>query len=409
MLRKVGLRAASTWWGNVPQGPLDPIIGITEMFTKDPNPEKINLGAGAYRDDNGKPFVLPSVKQAEALIASRNPDKEYIPIAGIKLFTENAVKLAFGQNGSDFNDGNYSSVQSISGTGALRLAAEYIARFLPAKKVHLPGPTWGNHIPILKHAGVAVGTYTYYNPAGCDLNFEGMVNDIKKIPAGECILLHACAHNPTGVDPSKEQWKELSQVIKEQGLLVFFDMAYQGFASGDIDKDAYAVRQFVKDGHKILLAQSFAKNMGLYGERCGAFSVMSDTAAEAAAVESQIKIIIRAMYSNPPFGGARIASEILTNQDLYNQWLIDVKLMADRIIDMRAQLTDELTSLGSSLDWSHINNQIGMFCYSGLKPEQVDKLKEESIYLTRDGRISIAGVTSKNVKKLAQGMHNVTK
>jgi len=224
------------------------------------------------------------------------------------------------------------------------------------------------------------------------------------------ILLHACAHNPTGVDPKPEQWKELSKLIKEKNLFPFFDMAYQGFASGDVDGDAFAVRQFLADGHDISLCQSYAKNMGLYGERAGAFSIVCNSKEEADRVMSQVKIIIRALYSNPPINGARLVKTILTNPELRAQWLVDVKLMADRIITMRQDLKDNLEKLGSVHNWQHITDQIGMFCFTGLKPEQVEKMmNEHSIYLTKDGRISVAGVTSKNVEYLAQGIHAVTK
>jgi len=224
------------------------------------------------------------------------------------------------------------------------------------------------------------------------------------------ILLHACAHNPTGVDPRPEQWAELSKLIKDKQLFPFFDMAYKGFASGDFEKDAAAVRLFLKDGHQIALSQSFAKNMGLYGERVGAFSLICNSKHEADTVMSQLKIVIRPMYSNPPIHGARIATEVLQNQSLRAQWLTEVKGMADRIISMRAQLRENLTKEGSTRNWSHITDQIGMFCFTGMTPEQVERLmKEYSVYLTKDGRIAIVGITSGNVQYLAHAMHQVTK
>lgn len=222
--------------------------------------------------------------------------------------------------------------------------------------------------------------------------------------------MHACAHNPTGVDPSQEQWKELSQLIKAKGHLPFFDMAYQGFASGNPDKDAFAVRHFVEEGHVMLVAQSYAKNFGLYGERIGALSVVCRDAEERSRVESQLKIVIRPMYSNPPIHGARLVSTILMDASLNSLWLSEVELMANRIISMRDALRSELGRLGSSHDWKHVTDQIGMFCYTGLKPEQVEQLtKEHHVYLTRDGRISIAGITATNVSYLASAIHAVTK
>lgn len=224
------------------------------------------------------------------------------------------------------------------------------------------------------------------------------------------ILLHACAHNPTGVDPRPEQWKELSAVIKKRNLFPFFDMAYQGFASGNVDGDAFAVRQFLADGHQIALTQSYAKNMGLYGERIGAFTVTGKDKEEADRIMSQLKIVIRPMYSNPPIHGARIVSEILGDEALRAEWLKEVKGMADRIISVRATLRSELERLGSSRAWNHITDQIGMFCFTGMKQDECEKLsKDHSVYLTKDGRISMAGVTSKNVKYLAEAIYAVTK
>jgi aspartate aminotransferase len=236
------------------------------------------------------------------------------------------------------------------------------------------------------------------------------MTDISAIPEGSVIMLHACAHNPTGVDPTPEQWKEMSAVIKQRGLLPFFDMAYQGFASGDIDTDAFGLRQFVADGHNVLLSQSFSKNMGLYGERTGAFTVVCADGEEAARVESQVKIIVRPLYSNPPRHGARIAAEVMSDPNLRAQWLVDVKTMADRIISMRTQLKDGLAANGSSKNWQHITDQIGMFCFTGMTPAQVEQItKEYSVYLTKDGRISVAGISSSNVGYLAEAMHAVTK
>lgn len=233
---------------------------------------------------------------------------------------------------------------------------------------------------------------------------------LQKIPARSIVLLHACAHNPTGVDPKPEQWAEISNLMKKRNLFPFFDMAYQGFASGSVDKDAQAVRSFLKDGHQIVLAQSFAKNMGLYGERAGAFTVVTGSKEEADRVMSQIKILIRPMYSNPPVHGARIVTEILGDAELRKEWLGNVKLMADRIISMRTSLKDNLTKLGSSRNWEHITDQIGMFCFTGMDKNHVERItKEFSVYLTKDGRISMAGVTSKNVGYLAEAMHTVTK
>lgn len=399
-------------WTNVEMGPPDAILGVTEAYKKDTNPKKINLGVGAYRDDNGKPFILPSVKKAEKILFDSNLDHEYLPIGGSADYCQCVTKLAFGDDSPVVANKLNATVQGISGTGSLRIGGAFLSKwYQPSKVVYMPDPTWGNHIPLMKHSGLEVKQYRYYDPATISFNHKGMFEDINKMPEQSIILLHACAHNPTGVDPKPEQWKEMSELIKKKKLFPFFDMAYQGFASGDVAQDAFALRHFVADGHPSLcLSQSFAKNMGLYGERIGAFTIVCSTAEENARVMSQLKIIIRPMYSNPPLHGARIVQTILNNPELHKLWLADVKLMADRIISMRTMLTNNLKKEGSTLDWKHINEQIGMFCFTGLKPIQVERLtKEFSIYLTKDGRISVAGITSKNVEYLAHAIHQVSK
>jgi len=410
-LQRKRRKMRSAWFADVALGPPDAILGVTEAYKRDTNPKKVNLGVGAYRDDQGKPFVLPSVRKAEESIINAKLDKEYTTIAGIPEFTANAIKLALGDNSSVLKDKRNATVQTISGTGALRIGAEFLSKWFPgSKQIYQPTPTWGNHVPIFKFAGLEVKQYSYYDKKTCGFDEAGCLKDIGNIPKKSIILLHACAHNPTGVDPSEEQWKKISELCKKQELFVFFDMAYQGFASGCTVKDAFAVRYFLEQGHDICLAQSFAKNMGLYGERVGAFTIVANDSDEATRVMSQLKILIRPMISNPPIHGARIATKILTDENLKKQWLSDVKTMADRIINMRTQLKSLLEKEGSTKNWNHITDQIGMFCFTGISPEQVEKLtKEHSIYLTKDGRISVAGVSSKNVEYLAHALHQVTK
>ncbi|OZJ05643.1 Aspartate aminotransferase, mitochondrial [Bifiguratus adelaidae] len=408
---RVLTRSVSTW-SSVPQGPPDAILGVTEAFKADKDPRKMNLGVGAYRDDAGKPFVLSSVRKAEKLLLEKGLDKEYAGITGVPEFTKAAGVLAYGADSAPIQSNSLSITQSISGTGALRIGGVFLARFYPhAKSIYLPNPTWGNHIPIMKDSGLQVERYRYFDPKTNGLDIAGMLDDIKAAPKNSIVLLHACAHNPTGVDPTKTQWDEIAQVVKERNHFAFFDMAYQGFASGDSTKDAYALRKFVADDHRVCLSQSFAKNMGLYGERVGSFSIVCESPEEKARVDSQIKILIRPLYSNPPINGARIVSTVLNTPELRSEWLDEVKLMADRIITMRTQLRNHLENdFKSSLPWNHITDQIGMFCYSGLTGEQVDKLKNDwHVYLTRDGRISMAGISSGNVKYLAEAIHNVTK
>ncbi|KAK3683320.1 pyridoxal phosphate-dependent transferase [Podospora appendiculata] len=399
----VVLRAASTW-ANVPQGPP---VRITEAFKADKFPQKINLGVGAYRDDQGKPYVLPSVLKAESKVIAALMNKEYAGITGVPEFTKAAAVLAYGADSTALD--RLAITQSISGTGALRIGGAFLARFFPgAKTIYIPQPSWANHAAVFKDAGLTVEKYAYYNKDTIGLDFDGMLADIKAAPSGSAFLFHACAHNPTGVDPTPDQWRQIEAAVKAKGHFSFFDMAYQGFASGNIHQDAFAVRHFVAQGHNVALAQSFAKNMGLYGERIGAFSLVCADKAEQKRVDSQVKIIVRPLYSNPPIHGARIASAILNTPALYDEWLLEVKEMADRIITMRAALKEGLEKLGSKHDWSHITSQIGMFAYTGLTPEQMDQLaKEHSVYATRDGRISVAGITSENVGRLAEAIFKV--
>lgn len=399
--------ASVSTWSAVPAGPPDPILGITEAFKADRDPRKINLGVGAYRDENGKPYVLNAVKKAEEKMATAKLDKEYLGITGLASFTQNAAKLAYGVDSEPLKQNAIAVAQSISGTGALRIGGAFIARHYPrAKVIYLPTPTWGNHIPLFKDSGLEVRRYRYFDSKTVGLDFKGMKEDLKNAPEGAIVLLHACAHNPTGVDPTQEQWKELSGLIAEKNLFPFFDMAYQGFASGSTTRDAFAVRYFVAQGHYIALCQSFAKNMGLYGERVGAFSLTTQNEEEKKRVESQIKILIRPMYSNPPLHGAHIANTILSDPELYQEWEGEVEGMANRIINMRERLYNLLThELNTPGDWGHIKSQIGMFSFTGLKTEQCKVLAEKAhIYMTLDGRISMAGLNSSNIEYFARSV-----
>eukprot|EP00003_Mantamonas_plastica_P023554 TRINITY_DN425_c0_g1_i6.p1 TRINITY_DN425_c0_g1~~TRINITY_DN425_c0_g1_i6.p1 ORF type:complete len:404 (+),score=131.01 TRINITY_DN425_c0_g1_i6:25-1212(+) len=352
-------------WDEVPMGPPDAILGITVAFNNDENENKINLGVGAYRDDDGNPFVLNAIRKAEEIVYNKAEYIEYAPITGNPTFLKKAAELAFHESNNALNEGRIASCQSLSGTGALRLGGAFLQRFASSNSIYLPNPTWGNHIPIFKDSGLEVKKYRYYNPDTISLDMEGMMEDIKEAPKESTFLFHACAHNPTGVDPTIEQWEEVSAVCKERNHTIFVDSAYQGFASGDTEQDAQALRQFVNDGHNILLAQSFAKNMGLYGQRCGAFHIVTSSKDVKAAVDSQVKIIVRPMYSSPPLHPARVAAEVLSNPELHDEWLVELKGMADRIIGARQQLTDKLVdTYKSSRNWDHINNQIGTIIHT---------------------------------------------
>ncbi|AES89801.1 aspartate aminotransferase [Medicago truncatula] len=399
-----GARFMSSWFRNIEPAPKDPILGVAEAFLADQSPYKVNVGVKcAYHNDKGKPVVLECVREAERRIAG-NQFMEYLPIGGSIHMIEESLKLAYGDDSEFIKDKRIAAVQALSGTGACRLFAAFQQRFHPKTQIYMPVLTWA------KDAGVPIKTFRYYHPESKGLDFPGLMVDIKNAPDGSFFLLHACAHNPTGVDPSEEQWREISSQFKAKGHFPLFDMAYQGFASGDPERDAKAIRIFLNDSHLIGVAQSYAKNMGLYGQRVGCLSLLCENEKQAVAVKSQLQLIARPMYSNPPLHGALVISTVLGDPELKKLWLKEVKVMADRIIGMRTALRENLENLGSPLPWNHITNQIGMFCYSGMTPEQVDRLTNEfHIYMTRSGRISMAGLNTSNVGYVANAINEVTK
>ncbi|WWD20889.1 hypothetical protein CI109_105367 [Kwoniella shandongensis] len=399
------------FWATIPEGPPDPIIGVNDAFKKDTSKTKVNLGVGAYRDENGKPYILESVQKAEDILYQKKLDKEYLPITGAEEFTRLAAELAYGKDSKPLQEGRIAVAQSISGTGAVRIATGFLAEFYKGPKViYLPNPTWGNHIPVAETVGIKVERYRYFDKKTIGLDFAGMKEDIEKAEPGSIILFHACAQNPTGIDPTQEQWKELSDIVKAKKHVSLFDMAYQGFASGDLVRDAFAVRYFVEQGHQIILCQSFAKNLGLYAERAGTFSMVTSSPEEKDRVLSQIRRVIRPLYSSPPIHGAQLVATILGNPELYQQWLGEIKKMADRIITMRERLYDLLVELKTPGDWGHIKSQIGMFSFTGLTAEQVGELAEHAhVYMTKDGRVSMAGLNEHNIRYFAENMSKVVK
>lgn len=401
---------AASWWGGVEQGPPDAIFGLVEAHKKDPRPEKVNLAIGAYRGSDGKPLVLPTVKKAEKILYDRALDKEYAGIMGYESFSREAYKLAFGEDQA-YKDNLFVTAQTVSGTGSLRLGGMFLGKFFPNEKtIYLPSPSWPNHTPVFKQSGLEVKSYRHYDPKTCNFDDAGCYEDLKNLPERSMVLFHACAQNPTGVDLNMEQWAEVSRICKSRNHFVVVDMAYQGFATGDLERDSAGLCLLIKDGHNLMLCQSFSKNMGLYGERCGALTFICSNEKEKKAVESQLKILVRPLYSNPPIYGARIATEILTNPELYQEWLGELKMMAGRIFEMRDSLKAGLEKAGSTRDWSHVTQQIGMFCYSGLNQEQVERLKSDhAIYMTKDGRISMVSLTPKNIDYVVSAIHAVSK
>lgn len=398
---------ADSVFAHVVRAPEDPILGVTVAYNKDSSPVKVNLGVGAYRTEEGKPLVLNVVRRAEQMLVNDTSRvKEYLSITGLADFNKLSAKLIFGADSPAIKENRVTTVQCLSGTGSLRVGAEFLARHYHEHTIYIPQPTWGNHPKIFTLAGLSVKYYRYYDPATRGLDFQGLLDDLTAAPSGAIVLLHACAHNPTGVDPTIDQWEKIRKLMRSKGLLPFFDSAYQGFASGNLDADAQSVRMFVADGGECLAAQSYAKNMGLYGERVGALSIVCKNSNVASKVESQLKIVIRPMYSNPPIHGASIVATILKDRQMYDEWTVELKAMADRIISMRQQLYDAMQAQGTPGDWSHIIKQIGMFTFTGLNVEQVSFMtREYHIYMTSDGRISMAGLSSRTVPHLADAMH----
>ena len=394
--------------GHITMAPPDPILSMTTNYKNDKDARKVNLGVGAYRDNEGKPYVFPIVKKVEhEVVSDLALDKEYAPIEGVADLITGSRGALFGWDNPVNNSGRLVTCQSLSGTGALKILADFLRKFRNAP-IYISKPTWANHTQIFQAAGLEVREYTYYDPKTKGLNLDGMLKDLANCQPGSIVLLHTCAHNPTGVDPTPEEWHKIAQVMKENDLFPYFDTAYQGFASGDLEKDGYGLQYFVKEGFEMVVAQSFAKTMGLYGERCGALHVVCKSKDVAEKVMSQVKIIIRSNYSSPPIHGGRLAGKILANPEYRAQWLKELKSVTDRMNSMRIALRDALVKNGAKGNWDHITKQIGMFSFLGLSLKQCEQMiAKHHIYMTLNGRISVAGLTSKNVQYVADAIKDV--
>lgn len=393
-----------------PQMPPTVIFHLSARFKADTHPKKLNLGVGAYRTEELKPYVFSAVRKAEAAVVAAGFDKEYLPITGLPAFTAAASRLMFGADSTVAKEKRLVTAQTLSGTGALTLAAHLLKRTLPGRRVFCSDPTWENHGKVLADAGYgsALESYRYYDPKTCGLDFEGFVADLKAMPEGSIVLLHACAHNPTGVDPTHAQWEEVQAIMAERKLFPWFDSAYQGFASGDPDADAWAVRMFASKGMEMLVCQSFAKNFGLYCERIGALHVVAGDAASASAVLSMVEVIVRPMYSNPPAHGARVVAHILDHDDLAAEWRGELLAAMKRVQRMRSLLRAALEARGTPGTWAHITDQIGMFSYTGLTKAQSTRMVEEfHVYMLDSGRINVAGLNEATVPILADAIHAV--
>ncbi|MBL1377369.1 amino acid aminotransferase [Zobellella iuensis] len=388
----------------VTAAPADPILGLTDAFRQDPRTDKINLGVGIYKDEAGQTPVLRCVKKAEARLVQEQTTKNYLSIEGTEAYGRVVQQLLFGTGSAVTEAKRARTAQAPGGTGALRIAGEFIARQLGAGTIWISNPTWANHRAVFIAAGLEVKEYGYYNADTKDLDFDAMLADLAQAKAGDVVLLHGCCHNPTGIDPTAEQWQQLAKLSAEKGWLPLFDFAYQGFAKG-IEEDAYGLRVFAEHNQELLIASSFSKNFGLYNERVGAFTLVASDAAVADTAFSQVKTIIRANYSNPPSHGAAVVALVAEDPALYQDWLNELAEMRDRIQEMRTLLVEKLSSRGVDQDFSFIARQNGMFSFSGLDKEQVERLKNEfGIYIVGSGRISVAGITKSNIDALCDAV-----
>jgi len=389
--------------------PPDAILGLTEAFKKDPNPKKINLGVGIFKDAANQTPVLDSVKRAEEALLRTETSKTYLPIPGAPEYAAAVQALVFGAEHEIIASKRAATAHTPGGTGALRVAADFIKRMLPGKAIWVSEPTWENHVNIFRSAGLDVCTYPYYDAQNKRLNFEGMRNTLAQAPEGDVLLLHACCHNPSGMDPDAAQWAEIAKIVQDRGLLPLVDFAYQGFGDG-IEEDAAGLRQLCTPGCELLICSSFSKNFGLYNERCGALTAVGASSGAAQKAFSHIKACIRANYSNPPSHGGAIVTTILSDPELRKLWESEVRAMRDRINGMRKLFVETLKTKGVPGDFSFITAQKGMFSFSGLTRAQVDRLREEyAIYIVGSGRINVAGMTEQNMGALCEAIAEVSK
>ena len=388
----------------VEMAPRDPILGLNDQFAADTNPNKVNLGVGVYFDDNGKLPLLQCVQAAEKAMMDKPAARGYLPIDGIAAY-DNAVKgLVFGADSDVVTSGRVSTVQAIGGTGGLKIGADFLKKISPNAKVLISNPSWENHKAIFTNAGFEVGTYAYYDAATRSVDFAGMLADLNAAAAGTIVVLHACCHNPTGYDITAAQWDQVIAVVKAKGLVAFLDMAYQGFGHG-IAEDGAVIGKFVAAGLNIFVSTSFSKSFSLYGERVGALSVVANDKEEAARVLSQLKIVIRTNYSNPPTHGGAVVAAVLNNPELRARWEKELGEMRVRIKEMRQKLVDGLKAAGVTQDMSFITTQIGMFSYSGLSKDQMVRLRSEfGVYGTDTGRMCVAALNSKNIEHVCKSI-----
>ncbi|SNS30055.1 aromatic-amino-acid transaminase [Noviherbaspirillum humi] len=381
----------------IEMAPRDPILGITEAFNADKNPAKVNLGVGVYYDDNGKVPLLECVRKAEAQLMEKAAPRTYLPIDGLAAYDKAVQELVFGADSAVVQEKRAVTAQALGGTGALKLGADFLKRFSPNAQVWISDPSWENHRALFESAGFVVNTYPYYDASTRGVNFAGMLQALETMPAGSIVVLHACCHNPTGADLTEDQWTDVIRVVASRGLIPFLDMAYQGFGDG-IDADGKVVRRFADAGGPLFVSNSFSKSFSLYGERVGALSIAAVSAEEAARVLSQLKRVIRTNYSNPPIHGGQVVATVLSTPELRQMWEEELAVMRVRIREMRQAMVQKLKEKAPGQNFDFVVRQRGMFSYSGLTKEQVQRLREEfSIYAIDTGRICVAALNSRNI------------
>lgn len=388
----------------VEMAPRDPILGLNEQFAADTNPKKVNLGVGVYFDDTGKLPLLQCVQAAEKAMMDKPTARGYLPIDGIAAYDAAVKALVFGADSEVVQGGRVATVQTVGGTGGLKVGADFLRRLDPNAKVLISDPSWENHLALFTRAGFEVGSYRYYDAARRGVDVDGMLADLAAAKEGTIVVLHACCHNPTGYDITAAQWNQVIAAVKERGLVAFLDMAYQGFGNG-IREDGAVIGKFVDAGLDFFVATSFSKSFSLYGERVGALSVVCESKEEAARVLSQVKIVIRTNYSNPPTHGGAIVTTVLHDPQLRALWEKELGEMRDRIKQMRHRLVDGLKAAGVKQDMSFITGQIGMFSYSGLSKDQMVRLRSEfGVYGTDTGRMCVAALNSRNIDYVCEAV-----
>ncbi|WP_037586496.1 aromatic amino acid transaminase [Stenoxybacter acetivorans] len=387
----------------------DPILGLMDKYKADERSQKVNLGVGVYYDEEGRLPVLECVKTVETQLANPPKPRPYLPMDGLPGYRAACQRLLFGSDHIAVKEKRIASTATLGGSGALCVGANFIHRWFPKARVFVSDPTWGNHIGIFEGAGFEVGKYPYYNPAIIGVRFDEMCAFLQELRENDVVLLHPCCHNPTGVDLSREQWDQVLNIIKEKKLIPFMDIAYQGFGD-DMDSDAYAIRRAADLGLSLFVSNSFSKNLSLYGERVGGLSVVCPSDEEARRVQGQLQFTIRRIYSSPPSHGGYVVDGVMNDEALFTQWVGEVYVMRDRIRDMRQKLQDALSEKLPERDFSYFTKQRGMFSFTGLTPEQAERLQKEfAVYIVSNGRMCVAGLNSKNIDYVAACMAEVLK